>query len=83
VTVTTVLLVPAGVLRVVDTWEPVIADDYGPPAAWHLTLRTPHLNGAMIWWSPATKDLLDAAAEAIDGELRARRVAPASAFGQP
>jgi hypothetical protein len=74
-TVTTALLVPAGVLLVVDTWEPVYVDDgqltSGQPSAWHLTLRSPRLNGAPIWRCPLTADLLDSAAEVIDGELRA------------
>jgi hypothetical protein len=78
-TITTLLLVPAGWLRVVDTWQPLVPDDYGPPVAWLLTLRTPHLNGVMIWRSPDTKDLLDAAAEVIDGELRAGTVV----YGEP
>ena len=77
-TVTTTLLVPAGVLRITDTWEPVYIDNgqltSGQPAAWHLTLRSPQLNGAPIWRCPAYADLLDAAAEAIDGEIRAGTV---------
>ena len=76
VTVTTTLLVPAGVLVVVDTWQPIYLDDdqeiSGRAAAWWLTLRTPHLNGELIWRSPATRDLLDSAADVIDGGLRAR-----------
>lgn len=72
-TLSTPLLVPAGVLVITDTWEPLYMEDLGPPAGWHHTLRTAHLNGVMIWREPATRDLLDAAAYAIDGELSAGR----------
>jgi hypothetical protein len=74
VTITTTLLVPAGILRVTDTWQPFVMDDLGPVTGWWHTLRTARLNGTMIWWQPATADLLDAAALAIDGELRAARL---------
>jgi hypothetical protein len=63
------LLVPAGRLRVVDTWQ-VITDEDAGPVGWLLTLRTPYLNGQPIWRTPETRDLLDSAADAIDGGLR-------------
>jgi hypothetical protein len=72
--VTTELLVPAGVLRVVDTWQGLVADEIAGPYEWVLTLRTAYLNGVMLWWNEASRDLLESAADVIDGGLRIRRI---------
>lgn len=63
----TVLLTPAGMLRVEDTWQPLVMEDAGPVVAWLLTQRAAYLGGRLVPWSPATRDLLASAADAIAG----------------
>jgi hypothetical protein len=63
------LLVPLGCLRVEDTWQDIYAEDGSEPVLigrW-LTLRTTYLNGQLLPWSLATRDVLAAVADAIDG----------------
>jgi hypothetical protein len=71
VTIVTELLVPAGVLTVEDTWQSLHVPEHAAPIAWRLTLRTPRLNGVLISrWDSPTRDLLESAADVIDGGLR-------------
>jgi hypothetical protein len=74
------LIVPAGDLRVEDTWQE-ITDAAQGLIGWALTRRAAWLNGEMVIWSAATRDLLDAAAWAIDdGPARTLDWLPAAAL---
>ena len=61
----TELLVPQGTLVVEQVFQEITADPLGEVIALWETLRTPYLNGEMIWWRPDTRDLLRAADDAL------------------
>jgi len=59
----TELLVPQGTLVVERVFQEIT--DGGEVVALWETLRTPYLNGELIWWRPDTRDLLEAASDAL------------------
>jgi hypothetical protein len=59
----TELLVPQGTLTVEQVFQEFT--EGGELVALSETLRTPHLNGELIWWRPDTRDLLAAASDAL------------------
>jgi hypothetical protein len=61
----TELLVPQGTLLVEQVYQEIIDEWSDGPVMWLETLRTPRLNGELIWWRPDTRDLLAAADDAL------------------